>query len=195
MVITHQQALDLLYSKMQNVNLRRHCLSVEAAMGALADFQMLKQVQHDINTETWSIVGLLHDGDYEQTKEDMANHSVFMAKWVRELGETDEVLLHGIESHGASHRGVEPTNLMEWCLFCCDELTGLIVATALVQPEKKLSAVTVEKVLDKFKSKNFAAGAKREDIIKCEEKLNLKLPEFIDIVLKGMQSVANEIGL
>src|SRR3989344_9305148 len=133
MVITHQQALDLLYSKMQNVNLRRHCLSVEAAMRALAS-------HYNLEPSTWSIVGLLHDGDYEQTKEDMANHSVLMAKWVRELGETDEVLLHGIESHGASHRGVEPTNLMEWCLFCCDELTGLIVATALVQPEKKLSA-------------------------------------------------------
>ncbi|MEK7127363.1 MAG: phosphohydrolase [Patescibacteria group bacterium] len=180
MVITRQQALDLLYSKMQSVNLRRHCLSVEAAMKALNN-----------DTEIAGIVGLLHDGDYEQTKEDIANHSILMAKWLREIGETDEVFLHGIESHGASN----PTTIMEWSLFCCDELTGLIVATALVQPTKKLADVTVEKVLDKFKSKNFAAGVKREDIIKCEEKLNIKLDKFIEIVLKGMQSIATEIGL
>lgn len=188
MVITRQQALDLLYSKMQNVNLRRHCLAVEAAMRSLA-------ITYNLDPDPCGLVGLLHDGDYEQTKDDMANHSLLMAKWVRDLGETDEVLLHGIESHGASHRGIEPSNTMEWCLFCCDELTGLIVATALVQPDKKLAGVTVEKVLDKFKSKNFAAGAKREDIIKCEEKLNIKLPDFVAIVLKGMQSIASEIGL
>lgn len=140
---------------------------------------------------TWQIVGLLHDGDYEQTKEDIANHSVLMAKWLRELGETDEVFLHAIESHGASN----PITIMEWSLFCCDELTGLIVATALVQPDKKLASVTVNKVLDKFKSKNFAAGAKREDIIKCEEKLNIKLDKFIEIVLRGMQNISSELGL
>jgi putative nucleotidyltransferase with HDIG domain len=188
MVLTRQQVLDLLYSKMQSVNLRRHCLAVEAAMAALAN-------HYNLEPSTWSVVGLLHDGDYEQTKEDMANHSVLMAKWVRELGETDEVLLHGIESHGASHRGVEPTNIMEWSLFCCDELTGLIVATALVQPGKKLASVTVEKVLEKFKSKNFAAGAKRKDIIECEEKLNIKLDKFIAVVLSGMKKISLELGL
>ena len=188
MTVTRKQALDLLFQKMQSQNLRRHCYSVEAAMRALAD-------KFDGDKEVWGLVGLLHDGDYEQTKTDMKSHSIVMASWVRELGETDEVLLHGIESHGASHLGVEPTNLMEWCLFCSDELTGLIVATVLVQPEKKLGLVTVVKVLDKFKSKNFAAGAKREDIVKCEEKLGLKLPEFTEIVLKGMQSIATEIGL
>lgn len=184
MRINRSEALDLLYSKMQSQNLRRHCLSVEAAMGALAR-------TYNLEPSTWSIVGLLHDGDYEQTKEDIKNHSVLMAKWLRELGETDEVFLHAIESHGAAN----PTTIMEWSLFCCDELTGLIVATALVQPDKKLASVTVEKVLDKFKSKNFAAGAKREDIIMCEEKLNIKLDKFIEIVLKGMQSIASEIGL
>lgn len=139
----------------------------------------------------WGIVGLLHDGDYEQTKEDIANHSILMAKWLRELGETDEVFLHAIASHGASN----PTTIMEWSLFCCDELTGLIVATALVQPNKKLADVTVEKVLDKFKSKNFAAGAKREDIIKCEEKLKIPLPKFVEIVLGAMKSIAEVLGL
>jgi putative nucleotidyltransferase with HDIG domain len=190
MLITRDQALALLYSKMQNQNLRRHCLAVEAAMRALAREQKAAD-----NEPLWGVAGLLHDGDYEQTKEDMANHSVLMTQWLKDLGETDEVLLHAILSHGASHRGVEPTNVLEWSLFCCDELTGLIVATALVQPDKKLSGVTVEKVLDKFRSKSFAAGARREDIIKCEEKLGIKLDKFIEIVLKGMQGISAEIGL
>jgi len=186
--ITRDQALNLLYSKMQSVNLRRHCLAVEAAMRSLAR-------NFNQNEDVWGIVGLLHDGDYEQTKEDMTNHSLFMAKWAEELGETDQELLAGIRSHGASHSGQEPKNIMEWSLFCCDELTGLIVATALVQPDKKIAGVTVEKVMDKFKSKNFAAGAKREDIIKCEEKLDIKLDKFIEIVLGGMKTIAPELGL
>ncbi len=188
MSITRDQALSLLHSKMQNQNLRRHCYSVEAVMRALAK-------KFDGNEEVWGIVGLLHDGDYEQTKEDMANHSVLMAGWMEELGETDRELLNGIESHGGSHRGVQPTNQMEWSLFCCDELTGLIVATALVQPNKKLSEVTVESVLKKFKTQNFAAGAKREDIQMCGTKLNIPLPEFAGIALTAMQAIAPELGL
>ena len=188
MTITRQQAIDLLHSKMQNQNLRRHCYSVEAVMRALAK-------HFGGNEDIWGIVGLLHDGDYEQTKEDMPNHSILMARWVSELGETDIELLDGIKSHGASHRGEEPKNQMEWSLFCCDELTGLIVATTLVQPAKKLSEVTVGKFLAKFKTKSFAAGAKREDIIKCEEKLGIPLPEFVEIALKAMREISGDLGL
>lgn len=187
-MITRQQALDLLHSKMQSQNLRRHCYCVEAVMKALA-----KRFGGDENV--WGIVGLLHDGDYEQTKEDMPNHSILMAQWVKDLGETDGVLLNGIKSHGASHLGQEPKSDLEWSLFCCDELTGLIVATTLVQPSKKLSDVTTEKILSKFKAKAFAAGAKREDIQKCGEKLGIPLPEFVDIALKAMQGIAPELGL
>lgn len=187
-MITRQQALELLHSKMQNQNLRRHCYSVEAAMRGLA-----KHFGGD--EEVWGIVGLLHDGDYEFTKNDPANHAKLMANWVRELGETDDELLTGIESHGWFHQGRLPETQMQWCLFCCDELTGLMVATTLVQPSRKLADVTVEKVLKKFPEKNFAAGVKREDIKMCEEKLSISLPEFVGIVLKSMQDVAPELGL
>ncbi len=187
-MITRQQATNLLHSKMQNQNLRRHCYSVGVVMRALA-----KSFGGD--EEAWEIVGLLHDGDYEQTKDDMANHSILMAKWLEQLGETDRDILNGVKSHGASHRGEEPKNKMEWSLFCCDELTGLIVATALVQPNKKLSGVTVEKVLDKFRTRSFAAGAKRENIIKCEEKLGIPLPEFVEIALRAMQGISGELGI
>lgn len=187
-MITRQQALDLLHTKMQNQNLRRHCYAVEAAMRGLAR-------HFGGNEEIWGIVGLLHDGDYEFTRSDPASHAKLMAQWVRELGETDEELLTDIESHGWFHQGKLPETQMQWSLFCCDELTGLIVATVLVQPSKKLADVTVEKVLKKFPEKNFAAGVKREDIKMCEEKLGVALPEFIGIVLGSMRKVAKGLGL
>ncbi|MBI2008552.1 HDIG domain-containing protein [Candidatus Amesbacteria bacterium] len=186
--MTRDQAWKLLTEKMQNQNLRRHCLSVEAVMRALA--------QHlEASAEKWGIVGLLHDGDYEFTKDDPANHAKLMANWVRDLGETDKELLDGIESHGFSHLGGVPRNKMEWSLFCCDELTGLIVACALVLPSKHLSDLSVQSVLKKFPQKSFAAGAKREDILHCESALGIKLADFIAISLSAMQSIASEIGL
>lgn len=206
-MITRQQAINLLHSKMQSQNLRRHCYSVEAAMRGLARYfrderqkiqdkgQENGEKKHEIDENVWGVVGLLHDGDYEFTKTDPANHAKLMADWVRELGETDEELLTGIESHGWFHQGKLPETQMQWSLFCCDELTGLIVATTLVQPTKKLSDVTVEKILKKFPEKNFAAGVKREDIRMCEEKLGLPLGELVKIVLESMKAIASEIGL
>ena len=189
-MISRAQAWQLLTSKMQNQNLRRHCLSVEAVMRALAKhFEVLSEV------ERWGIVGLLHDGDYEFTKEDPANHAKLMAQWVRDLGENDQELLEGIESHGWFHHGRQAQTQMQWALFCCDELTGLIVACALVLPSKHLSDLSAQSVLKKFPQKSFAAGVKREDISQCEEKLGIKLTDFVQLALSAMQSVANKIGL
>lgn len=187
-MISKEKALELLHSKMQSVNLRKHCYSVAAVMRALA-----KYFKED--EDKWEIVGLLHDGDYEFTKEDPGNHAKLMVQWVKELGETDEELLTGIESHGWFHEGKLPKTKMQWSLFCCDELTGLIVAVTLVRPDKKLANVTVENIESKWKSKSFAAGVKREDIENCEKELGIKLPEFIEIALKAMQGISSELGL
>lgn len=187
-MISRDQAWKLLTEKMQSQNLRRHCLSVEAVMRALAK-------HFEASAEKWGIVGLLHDGDYELTKEDPANHAKLMADWVRELGETDQELLEGIESHGWFHQGRQAQTQMQWALFCCDELTGLIVACALVLPSKKLADLSVESILKKFPQKSFAAGVKREDIQKCEEHLGIKLEAFVSLALSAMQGIASEISL
>jgi hypothetical protein len=187
-VISRQEALEVLHDKMQSPNLRKHCYSVEAVMRALAK-------HFDEDEEKWGIVGLLHDGDYEFTKEDPGNHAKMMADWVREIGETDQELLTGIESHGWFHQGKLPETKMQWSLFCCDELTGLIIAVTLIRPTKKLSDVTVENILDKWKEKSFAAGVKREDIENCEKNLGIPLNEFIGIGLKAMQGIHKELGL
>ena len=84
---------------------------------------------------------------------------------------------------------------MQWALYCCDELTGLIVACALVLPSKHLSDLSVQSVLKKFPQKSFAAGVKREDIQMCEEKLGINLKDFVGIALSAMQQIASEVGL
>lgn len=193
------KALELLHSKMQSVNLRRHCYSVEAVMRALA-----KHFGED--EEKWGIVGLLHDGDYEFTKEDSGNHAKLMAKWVSETGETDEELLTGIESHGWFHEGKLPKTKMQWALYCCDELTGLIIAVTLIRPDppsreategqgKKLKYVTVDDVLKKWNKKGFAAGVDRSQIEKCEKELEIPLKDFVGIALSAMQGISSELGL
>ncbi len=188
-MITRQQALELLHQHMQNPNLRRHCYAVEAVMRALS-----KKFQGD--EERWGIVGLLHDGDYEEVKKDPSQHTLKMHQWLKEIGENDEEILSAILSHNFVHTGQNaPKNNLEWSLFCCDELTGLIVAVALVRPEKKLATVTVESVMKKWNIKQFAAGVNREQIAKCEEKLGIKLPEFIQIALTAMQEIHEQLGL
>ena len=201
-MITRQQAWELLNSHMKNKNLIRHCLSVEAVMKALA-----KHFNEDENV--WGIVGLLHDGDYEAVAKDPSQHTIVMSGWLKDIGETDEKILSANRSHNFAHTGENlpadathqalqagpPQNNLEWSLHCCDELTGLIVAVTLVKPDKKLSSVAVDSVMNKWNKKQFAAGARREDIEKCEEKLGIKLPEFIDIALKAMQSISGDLGL
>lgn len=188
-MITRDQALDLLHKNMQNQNLRCHCYAVESVMRALA-----RHFGED--EEMWGIAGLLHDADYELTKKDPSKHVVTVVSWLKEAN-TDERIIKAINSHGWKY--VEscpmPANNFEWSLYCCDELTGLIVAVALVRPDKKLSSVTVESVLKKWHVSSFAAGASREQIALCEEKLGIKLDEFIKITLEAMQGIRQELGL
>jgi len=188
MIITRQQAWELLNSHMKNQNLIRHCLSVEAVMRALA-----KHFGEDV--EKWGVVGLLHDGDYEETKSDPTQHTLKMDQWLKETGETDQEILDAILSHNFAHTGENsPKNNLEWSLYCCDELTGLIVAVALVKG-KSLANVTVESVLKKFPEKDFAGGVHRAQIQECENKLKIPLSEFVRISLSSMQSIHEELGL
>lgn len=187
--MTKDEALELLHSKMQNQNLRRHCYSVGVVMRALA--------QHfGEDKDKWEVVGILHDGDYEMTKDTPEKHTLLMHEWLEEKGVKDKEILEAILSHNFAHTGNNsPKNKLEWSLYCCDELTGLIVAVALVMPDKKLSSVTVDSIMNKWKSKSFAAGVDRAQIEKCDEKLEIPLKEFVEIALKAMQSISSELGL
>lgn len=198
--MTREQALKLLHDNMQNVNLRRHCYAVEAVMRAL--YKRLegkdKSSYAKASEENWGIAGLLHDADYEITKdnEPKINHTKHILEWLKKAeAETD--IYDAIAAHGWGYveGAPEPQTKMQWALYTCDELTGLIVAVALVKPDKKLSSVTVDSIMKKWNSLSFAAGVNRSQIEECEPRLGIPLREFIEIALSSMQSIHEELGL
>lgn len=188
-------ALKLLHDNMLNQNLRRHCYAVEAVMGALYD-RLVDGVGDENEKNNWMIAGLLHDADYELTKDDTSNHTKKVIEWLKETDATADVR-DAIGSHawGFLEDAPRPTTKMGWALYCCDELTGLIVAVALVMPEKKLSSVTVESVMKKWNSSSFAAGVNRKQIEQCTPMLLLPLEEFVQISLSAMQRIHEDLGL
>lgn len=184
-----EQALELLHSKMQNINLRRHCYSVGAVMKSLG-----KYFKED--SEKWEIVGILHDGDYEETKVSPELHTMKMHEWLVQKKVTDKEILEAILSHNFAHTGQNPPkNKLEWSLYCCDELTGLIIAVALVKEDKKLASVTVDSIMNKWDKTAFAGGVDRKQIAECEPRLGIPLREFIQIALTSMQEIHDELGL
>lgn len=181
--MTRQEAVELLSEKLKNKNLYKHCLAAEACLRKLA-----KRLGED--EEIWGLAGLLHDVDYEITDGDPARHGLEGAALLAELG-MDEQLVHAVKVHSGH---LPASTMLDWALFAADPLTGLIVASALMHPEKKLSALDVDFVLRRFKEKRFAAGANREQIAAAKN-LGLELNEFIEICLTGMQEIAGDLGL
>lgn len=196
MGITREEAKELMFQMIQNQNLRRHGLAVEAIMRALAKYLKEKHPEvekGEFDEEEWGIVGLIHDADYELIEKDPTRHTLVTAE---KLGPFDvsERIVNGIKAHHSDIKS-NRENYLEKAVYAADELSGLITACALVQPDKKLSSVSVESVLKKFKTPSFAAGAKRESILACESELNIKLDEFASIALKAMQGIHEELGL
>ena len=193
--MTREQALELLHKHMANANLRKHCYAVEAVMGALYD--RLNTNKNDNERQRWMIAGLLHDADYEETKDTAkTDHTKKVLEWLKEL-DVHADITNAIASHAWGYLDVapEPQTPMQWALFCCDELTGLIVATALVKPDKKLASVTVDSVMKKWNSPSFAAGVDRTQIENCQSRLGIPLSEFIQIALTAMQGISGDLGL
>ncbi len=183
--MTRQDAWELLTEFTKNPNLIKHALAVEAAMRAYA-----RKFGED--EEKWGIVGLIHDFDYEQHPT-LEEHPFAGAKILEERGWPKDII-RAVLAH-ADHTGVKRETLMEKALFAVDELTGLIVAVALVRPTKSILDVTVESVKKKWKEKSFAAGVKREDIERGAQELGVPLDEHIAIVLEAMKGIASELGL
>jgi len=183
-----KKLLAILDRQIENKNIIKHMLATEACMRALA-----KRLGAE-NGKEWAIAGLIHDLDY-QNNIPPEKHGTLVGEILAEEGiNLPENILHAVAAHNWHYTGVEPESLMDWALFTCDSLTGLIVACALVKG-KKLANVTVGTVLKKFPDKRFAAGTRREDIKMCQEKLGIPLEEFIEICLKAMQEISEELGL
>jgi len=183
--MTREEALKLVKEKIKNPNLVKHCLAVEACMRALAR-------RFNKDEDNWGLAGLLHDIDYEETKDDPNRHSILGAEMLEDLGLSLEII-QAVKAHNEMH-GIVPETLMAKSLFCVDPLTGLIVAATLVLPSKKITDLTVENVLNRYKETAFARGANREIIAKCSD-IGLSLEQFVDICLRAMQSIIVDLGL
>ena len=196
-MISRRDALKLIEKKVSNKNIIKHMFALEVFMGAIWEELTRKgKTVKDLGgtKEEWLMVGLLHDGDY---CDDVPNEKqgIQISDWAKEEGyEIPENVSYAMASHNFA-TNVKPISLMDWSVFIGDSLTGLVVASALVLPSRKLSDLTVKSILKKFKSSSFAKGTRRQDIILCEEKLGLSLDEFIRICLKSMQGISNDLGL
>jgi len=174
---------------MRNQNLRKHCYAVEAVMGALYD--RLNVENKDEERERWKIAGLLHDADYELVRNHPEEHGIMITEKVK----LPDEIAYAIKAHNYQNTKINPISPLDWAISCCDQLTGLIVAAALVSPTKKLESMSPEFVLKRFYEKSFAKGADRVSIITCEEKLGIPLLKFIEIVLNSMKEIAMPLGL
>ena len=183
--MNRKEVLDSVKENVENGNLVKHMLATEAIMRALAR-------RLDEDTGEWGLTGLLHDIDVELTGGDMKAHSKLGADLARELG-ASEAMARAILCHNQAH-GVACETRLDKALFCADPLTGLITAAALVRPDKKLTGLTPKSVIKRFKEKGFAAGADRQQILSCRE-LGLELEGFIELGLKAMQGIADDLGL
>jgi uncharacterized protein len=198
-MISHELALQYLNETIENKNIIKHMLAAEAFMRAAARELKVKseklKVEEEINEDEWGMVGLLHDGDYIPSVPP-EKQGIAVVDMLKAIGyEISDNAAHAMAAHNWHNTGVEPESKMDWAIFCGDSLTGLIVASTLVLPSRKLADLTVENVLNRYKEKSFAKGTRREEIALCEEKLGLSLSEFVGITLKAMQGISNELGL
>ncbi|NMA94849.1 MAG: HDIG domain-containing protein [Clostridiales bacterium] len=182
---TREEAFELLQEYVKDENLIRHALAVESVMLHFA--RLLGE-----DTNKWGVIGLVHDLDYEMYPEE---HCIKVKEILAERGWPRDYI-RAIQSHGWQIcSDVEPIEKMEKILYTIDELTGLIVATALVRPSKSIMDVKVRSVKKKWNQRSFAAGANREIIERGAKMLDMDLNDIIEETLEGMKKVAQDIGL
>ncbi len=186
--MNREEAWQLVTEYTQSESLRRHMLSVEAAMRAYAR-------RYGEDEALWGLVGLLHDFDYERYPNvAVEGHPMVGAGLLRARG-VDEVIVRAILSHAEEVTGVEPVSTMEKALVAVDELTGFIIAVALVRPSKSLLDLEVSSIKKKWKDKAFAAPVNRQAIADAAARLGVPLDEHIAIVLEAMRSEAEALGM
>ncbi len=183
--INREKALELLKENLSNRNLIRHSLAAEAVMRKLAE-------DRGEDIDLWGITGLLHDLDYEKTIDDPAKHALVTASMLE--GQLPEEAVHAIKSHNSENNGVERSSDFDYLLAAGESITGLIVAVALVYPDKKIQPVKLKSVLKRMNMTAFARSVPRETI-RDSSKAGYELDEFVRLSLEAMKGIASEIGL
>jgi len=185
MISSRNEALELVRKYVASERIILHMVAVSAIMRALA-----RHLGED--EEMWELVGLLHDIDYERTRDDPARHGLEAEEILR--GRVPEEVVRAIKSHNFENTGVEPVSPMEKALIAADAASGLIIASALVMPHKRLEEVKVDTLEKKFRQKDFARNVSRERIMFCEQ-IGLSREKFFEIALNALKEVSGELGL
>jgi len=178
-----EKAVELVWEHLREDMMRKHVLAVEAVMRGLA-----RHFGED--EETWGLAGLLHDLDYEQTRDDPERHGRISGEILTDMN-VDPVIVNAVMAHADK---CERDCLINQCIYAADPVTGLVVAAALIRPEKKIEFVKLKSLKKRFKEKRFAAGADR-DRIKAIEETGMPLEEFLQIALDSMKKIGSELGL
>lgn len=190
--LNYQQAQELVDKYVIDPMTKLHLRESEVLMRAAA-----KRLGED--EESWGIIGLLHDIDWDLTKNDAREHCIKMREILSEAGGSD-FLIETIASHGYGLEAIPQlldkrrTTTLQHCLVAAETLTGLIVASALMQPDKKLASVSPESLKKKFKNKGFAARCNRDLIMECE-RAGILIDEFLQLGLAALRGIAGELGL
>jgi len=179
------EAWQLLNERVEADNLLKHCLASEAVMRGLA-----RKLGHD--EELWGLTGLLHDLDYPETKDDPQRHGLYTVELL--AGKLPEAALTAIKRHNAEALGLTRETTLDLALTAAETITGLVVATTLVYPDKKLTSVKPKSVTKRMKEKAFAANVNRDHILLCE-KFGLPLPEFAALAVESMRQISDQLGL
>lgn len=183
--INRSEALVLHREYVQTENMFRHCLATEAVMKALA-------ARLGEDEEKWALAGLLHDLDAE-IRPDLSEHTLEAEQILSRRG-VDPEIVDAIRMHNEAAHGARRSTRFQHALAAGETITGLITATAMVYPDKRLASVKAKSVTKRMKEPRFAAGANRDIIRECEQ-IGLGLDEFCEICLSAMQGIAEDLGL
>jgi uncharacterized protein len=184
--ITRDEAVALMEQYLDIDSMRKHCLASEAIMRDLAP-------RFGADPDMWGLTGLLHDIDYNETKDEMGQHTLLTEKVLLERG-VDKQITEAIKTHNAENLGLTRSEPIHLALTAAETITGMLVAAALVNPDKKLSSLKVKSVKKRMKAKEFARSVNRDHILLCEQ-INMPLDEFIEISLTAMCKIADDLGL
>ena len=184
--ISREQAVALMEEYLEAENMRKHCLASEAIMRALAE-------RFGEHPDKWGLVGLLHDLDYAETRDRMDQHTLVTERVLKDHGVNPEIV-DPIKYHNAENLGLQRTQPIHFALTAAETITGMIVATTLVYPDKKVASVKPKSVKKRMKAKEFARSVNRDHIRLCE-KMGIPLDEFINISLEAMRGISDRLGL
>ncbi|MBE9484688.1 MAG: HDIG domain-containing protein [Bacteroidetes bacterium] len=181
-----KDAIELLEKYIRNERMRNHCYASEAVLRALAE-----RLGRDV--DQWGIAGLLHDIDVEITDADPKRHAIEAVPILEEAG-MDPESIEAIKLHNKEASGIPRSKEFHYALAAGETITGLIVATTLVYPDKKLASVKPKSVVKRMKAKAFAASVNRDTIRECE-KIGIPLPEFAELAIIAMRGISVQLGL